>query len=100
MYYSPSVVNTGLLEAKTYLIQTGVDGVDTTTNFHNSTNIALTNPATANSPQEAVIDLTDGSGEINSVALSAGDILRVVLTRGTDTDTADLRFIPSASEVE
>lgn len=100
MYYSPSVINTSLLKATTYLIRKGTDGVDTTTNFHASTNVALTNPATANAPQESVIDLTDGSGEINSVALTAGDILRVVLTRGTDTDTADLRFIPNATEVE
>jgi len=100
MYFTPSVINTSLFKASTYLIRKATDGVDTTSNFHVSTNVALTNPATANAPQEAIIDLTDGSGEINSVALSAGDILRVVLTRGTDTDTADLRFIPNASEVE
>lgn len=100
MYYSPSTSNTSLLQATTYLVRKGLDNVASTTNFHVSNNVALTNPATANAPQEAVIDLTDGSGEINAIALNAGDTLRVVLTRGTDTDTAKLRFMPNATEVE
>lgn len=96
--YSPSSSNTILLQTTSTLIRKGVDAVDSTTNQHTSTNTALTNTL-ANQYREDELDLTDGSGQVNGVTVTGGDILKVELTRGTDTDTADIRFIPSATEV-
>lgn len=95
--YSPSTSNTILLKSTAYLVRENTDAVSSTTNSHVSTNAALTN-ASANRLREASLDVTNASGQVNSVAVSAGDLLRVELYRGTDTDTADIRFIPSATE--
>jgi len=97
--YSPSTSNTILLSATTTLIRTGTDGIDSTTNQHSSTNTAVTNTAPANKFISESLDLTDGSGQINGVDAEAGDLLKVELLRGTDTDTADIRFVPNATEV-
>lgn len=96
-HYSPSASNTMLLETTSYLIRKDLDAVSSTTNSHASTNAALTNTV-ADQFREVAVDLTDASGEINSVAVSPGDIVHVDLQRGTDSDTADIRFIPSATE--
>jgi hypothetical protein len=97
-HYSPSSSNTILLSSVSTLIRAGTDAVSSTTNQRTSTNSALTN-SVANQLRVATLDLTDSSGQVNSVAVSAGDILLVKLTRGTDTDTADIRFLPYATEV-
>lgn len=98
--YSPSSNGalTLLLQTSTYLVQKNVDAMGSTTNQEDSTNIAVA-PANPNVGQEFEVELTDPSGEINSVAVAVGDILRVELSRGTDTDTDEARFIPSATEV-
>ncbi len=97
--YSPSTSNTILLTSTTTLIRKGVDPWDSTTNQHTSTNTALTNTV-SNQYREDVLDLTDSSGLVNGVAVSPGDLLRIELLRGTDTDTADIRFLPNATEVD
>jgi len=96
-HYSPSAVNTVLLSTTASLIRAGTDPITSVTNQHSSTNAAVTNDQ-ADEYTEIVCDLTDGSGAVNSVPVSAGDIIKVELVRGTDTDTADVRFIPSATE--
>lgn len=98
-HYSPSAANTILISTTSYLIRANTDAMDSTTNSHASTNTALTNTV-ANMYRKAVIDLTDASGQINSVAVAAGDLIKVNLIRGTDTDTADIRMIPSITEVK
>lgn len=96
--YSPSASNTQLLQATAYLIRKAVaTAVSSTANSRTSTNTALTNTL-ADAYREATLDLTTSAGLINAVAVAAGDMLRVELFRGTDTDTADIRFIPSATE--
>lgn len=84
---------TGLLQADVTLIRNSTDPVDDTTNQHTSTNSAISLP-TAKVNELFLIDLTDTNGQINGVAVSAGDLLKVQLSRGTDTDTGDLRLIP------
>jgi hypothetical protein len=96
-HYSPSNSDTVLLRTVATLIRKNLDAMDTSTNTHTSTNTAVTN-SVANRYREIVCDLTTASGQVNSVAVSPGDILKVVLTRQTDTDTADTRFVPSATE--
>lgn len=98
-HYSPSTSNTILLQTTSYLIRKNNDAVTSTTNSQASGNSALTN-AVANRYREISLPVTNGSGLINGVAVNPGDLIRVELTRGTDTDTADIRFIPSATEVK
>lgn len=97
--YSPSASNTQLLRAVTTLIRKGVDAVSSTTNQYTSTNAALTNTVT-DQLRETILDLSTSLGAINAVAIAPGDMIKVVLSRVTDTDTADVRFIPSATEVK
>lgn len=96
--YSPSAANTILLQSTAYLIRKDTDSVASTTNSRVSTNSALTNTV-ANMYREAVLDLSSTIGQINAVAIAAGDMVHVKLYRGTDTDTADIRFVPSAVEL-
>lgn len=98
-YYSASTVNTVLLKSTTYLVRKDTDAVTSVANSYVSTNVAVTNSATTNQYREITLDLTNSVGEINSLQAVAGSILRVVLTRGTDTDTAEVRFLPSAGEL-
>ena len=97
--YSPSAANTILLRTTTYLIRAGVDAISSTANSYASTNTALTNTVN-NQLRTAALDITDAAGQINAISPAAGDVLRIELSRGTDTDTADVRFIPSASQLK
>lgn len=93
--YSTDTTNTALIKATTYLIRTATDPMDGTTNSHASGNSATALPETAKVPQKIEIPLTDASGEINSVAVSAGDLLRIEMERGTDASTVEVRVLTS-----
>ncbi len=97
MQYSPASSGNHLLSATSYLIRKNTDAVGSTANSHSSTNTALANTV-ANQYRENEIDITDTDGKVNSQVVKPGDILRVALERGTDTDTEDVRFVPGASE--
>jgi hypothetical protein len=97
--YSPSTSDTQLLITTANLIRKNLDAVSSSANQHGSTNSALTNTL-ANQYMQGVFDLTDNVGKINGFNVSPGDLIRVNLVRGTCTDTNDIRFIPSATEVE
>ncbi len=74
------------------------DLLSTVSNSYASTNGNLTNTV-ANQYREIELDLTNATGQINGFAVSAGDILKVELTRATGTtDTADVRMLPSGTE--
>ena len=96
--YSPSAADTQLLSAVSTLVRRNTDAINSTSNQHTSTNAALTNTVALQS-REAIIDLTSSTGTINGVAVAASDLIKVVLSRGTDTDTADVRFVPSSTEL-
>jgi hypothetical protein len=98
--YSASASNTILLVATTYLFAKNSTALSATTNSYSSTNSALTNTV-ANMYRSTTLDLSSSTGTINSVAIAAGDLLRVKITRNyaTDTDTADVSFLPSATSV-
>lgn len=87
---------TQLLTTQATLIEPG-DAFDDATDQYTSTNAAVT--AGNKVITESICDLTDASGMINSVAVAAGDLIKVRLYRGTDTSTADVHFIESCSEV-
>lgn len=93
-FYSPDSTGTALMSTTATLIRTGIDAYTTTTNQRTSTNTAVTLGAgTVNEPQAVVADLTSSIGQINAVAVSAGDLIKVQLFRGTDTATSNL-FVP------
>lgn len=99
LQYSPSASDTMLFTALTTLIRVGTDAIDTSTNQHTSTNSAITNTL-ANQARGVTLDLDDsGNGEINSVSVGANDILRIEISRGAGTDTADIRFVPNGTEI-
>lgn len=95
--YSPSSSNTILLQAQATLITPGTTARDSTTNQRTTTNTALTNTV-AKQSRVFILDITDSSGQINSVAVAAGDRIKVRLYRGTDTDTADISMVPSSTD--
>lgn len=97
--YSTSAVGTVLFKTLATLIKKNTDSVNTTTNQHTSTNNALTN-SSANQYREALLDLCDGSGQINGQDIDPGDLIRVELYRDADADTTTVRLIPNATEVK
>lgn len=100
--YSVSAANDWKMQIVTTLIRKNTDAIDSVTNQNTSNSGDLTNTV-SNMYRELTINLTDGSGQVNSVAVSAGDILKLVLTRiapvGTE-DTADINFLPNATEIK
>ena len=101
LVYGNATSTTLLMQTLATLIRTGTDAVSSTTNQRTSTNSAITLATTANRPNAFVCDLTDSSGQINGVSVSAGDLILVRLTRDTATDTAtvDAMFPAYSSEV-
>ena len=99
LFYSPSTSNNILFSSIATLIQKDADAIDDATDTRTSTNAAVTLSGAANKINTATLDLSSSTGTINSVAVAAGDLIKVKVFRGTDTDTADARFLPYAAEV-
>lgn len=96
---SPSAANTFLIQAVATLVRVGLDAYDSTTNQRTTTNSALTNTV-AKQLREVSLDISDGSSQINGVAIIAGSIILVEVSRGTDTDTADVDVLLDGAEVK
>lgn len=100
-FFSPDSSGTALIQSVATLIRSGTDLISSTTNQRTSSNAAVTLGAgTVNIPQSLSIDLTDSAGKINSVSVSAGDLILVQITRGTDTATSDLHVPVYGAEVK
>lgn len=98
--YSPDTSGNVLLESLATLVRPGTDAANSTTNQHASTNSALTMDATANKLREAILDLTDATGNINGVAVQPGHEIRVELSRdAADTAASEARFVPDSTEL-
>lgn len=98
-FYSPDSSGTVLFQTISTLIRTGTDLISSLTNQRTSTNTAVTLGAgTVNIPQAVTLDLSNSTGQINGVAISAGDTIIVQLTRGTDTATSQARHMSFATE--
>lgn len=90
-----------LFKATAYLLQAGTTVIGTYSNSRSSTNAAVTAAGVASRlTSVGDVDLTDTSGQINSVAVAAGDLLLVKLIRDTAGEVsaggsaaADARFI-------
>lgn len=100
-FFSPSAADEWKMQVTSTLVRKNNDAITTVTNQNVANSGDFTN-AVANRIREATINLSSATGTINSVAISAGDILKLELTRiapaGTE-DTADISFIPSSTEV-
>lgn len=100
--YSPSTTGVFNLQVQSTLVRGGTDAVNATANSQAVTtgDVALVATYLLN---KVSLSLTSASGTVNAVAVSPGDILKVVLSRvsttGTD-DTADLRVLPNSGEVQ
>lgn len=100
-YYCSATSSTIKWLTTTYLVRKDLDAVSSTTNSRASTNAAVTNASPANGLRFQTADLTAADGTINSVAVSANDLLRVELTRdwANDTSSSTAYFVPGSTEV-
>lgn len=99
-YSAVNTSNTVKMLATTYLIRSGTDALTSTTNSYVSTNAAITNGSPNRRLNNTTLDLTSSTGQINSISVSAGDLLAVHLTRdyANDTDTGIVSLIASQTE--
>lgn len=97
--YSESVANNIHMKATTYVLNQNSDLMDSVVVSRVSTNVAVTNTSPSKVMRTLELDLTDSTGKINGSEVIAGQTLRVELYRNTDTDTADITFVPAATEV-
>lgn len=95
-----STANDALIRSVATLIRSETDVITDTTNQHTSTNSAITMAAgSANEPQKVILDLTDSSGQINGVAVSAGDLIKLKVEESGSTVADNIKLIFDASEV-
>jgi hypothetical protein len=100
-HYSPGSSNNFKFQSITSLIRKNLDSVNSVTNQYVSTNSDQAVSGT-NRYLEVIYDLTNSTGQINSVSVSAGDLLKVTLQRVATTGTDDsnsVRMIPSMTEI-
>ena len=99
-HYSPAASNAFKFQTTAYLVRKNQDAITSTTNLRVSTNGDVTNTL-ANQFREVSYDLTDSIGRVNSISVSPGDLLKVVIQRvatsGTE-DTSDVRMISGSTE--
>lgn len=97
--YSPDTSGNILLTAVSTLVRAGTDAFSTITNQRTSTNTTVALSGSADIPRAVTLDLSSNTGTINSVAISAGDLIKVQLFRGTDTAVNEFRFVEASAEV-
>jgi len=99
--YSPAAVNDWKIQTVSTLVRKNFDAVTDLSNQLTTNTGDITNTI-ASQYRQVSTDITNASGEINSVVVQPGDLIRVELSRiapaGTE-DTEDVRFVPSATEV-
>lgn len=99
--YSPDSSGTLQMRTQSTLIRAGVDSILSTANQRTSTNAVITLSAgTVNIPQAITFDLTSSSGQINSIGVSAGDLIKIDLYRATDTSINDVSIPVYGAEVK
>jgi hypothetical protein len=98
--YSNDTSGTVIMRTVATLIRVATDPVSSTTNQRTSTNAAITlSGATQDEAQLLDFDLSSATGQINSVAVSANDLILVRLFRDTDTATGDSKMPVYGAEV-
>jgi hypothetical protein len=101
-FYSPGAANNYRVQVETVLIRVGTDAVSKTSPSETPAT-QFTNPGPINILQTGSFDLSDASGDIGGIAISADDLIKVTMTRiavsSGSEDANDTRFIPSHTEV-
>jgi hypothetical protein len=100
--YSPSATNQWKLQTVATLIRKNLDAVSSVTNQRTANSGDITNTV-VHQDRQVSFDLTSAIGQINGFAVSAGDRIKVELTRitpGGTEDTADIRMVPASTEVK
>lgn len=100
-HYSPGSTNNFKFQTTAYLVRKNTDAITSTTNLRTSTNGDVLNTL-SNQLREVSYDLTDSTGKINSVSVSPGDLIKVVIQRIAPSGTADnneVRMISGSTEV-
>lgn len=102
LFASASASGNVLFTCETTLFKAG-ENPFTDVNTHTSTNTELTLSAANELTAIGDIDLTSATGEINSIAVAAGDVLKIRLKRDNANETSsasdDARFIKYSSSV-
>lgn len=99
-FYSTGNSSTVTLRSLSTLIRTGTDLITSTTNQRTSTNTGVTLTAGSVSiPQAVTLDLTDTTGKVNSVSVSAGDLIKIQLSRATGGSSSDVSIPVDGAEV-
>jgi hypothetical protein len=101
-HYSASAANQFKMQVVSTLIRKNLDAKTSTTNQRTVNSGDITNTV-ANMDRQLSFDITSATGTINSVGVTAGDRIKVELTRiaptGTE-DTADINMVPGSTEVK
>lgn len=88
------------MQLTSYLIRPGTDAVSSVANsLVQAQEQTIVSPA--NTPYLLTLALTNASGQINAIAVTAGDLIRIELQRvdATSENANDVKFIPSTSEI-
>lgn len=96
LHYHVAASATQLISAQSTLYKVGED-VTGSVNQYSSTNSAQTGASGILCASS--MDLTNSSGQINSVAVAAGDLIKVRVFRGSDSSSSDINVIKSSFEV-
>lgn len=100
---SPDSSGTVLLQALSTLRRTTAntgDAISSTANQRTTTNSAVTMSGTnQNKPQTVTLDLSDATGNINSVPIAANDLILCRLQSGTMTATSEFNAFLGTAEV-
>jgi hypothetical protein len=101
-HYSPSASNQFKMRSTSTLIRKNVDAIDSVANQFVADSGDITNTV-VNQSRELIFDITNVSGQINGFSVTAGDVIKVALTRiapGGTEDTDDIRMVPTTTEVK
>lgn len=89
-----------LINAVATLIRSEVDEITSTSNTRVTTNSAVAMSAANDlEPQKVVLDISSSIGQINAVAISAGDLIKVKIQESSSTVGSAIKLIPDACEV-
>lgn len=99
LFYASGTSSTVLFRTEATLIRELNEAISSVANVYTSTAAAVTLATTANRLNPFTCDLTDASGLVNGVTVTAGDVLLVKLTRATGTSTLDATIPIDSSEV-
>lgn len=99
-FYSASNSGNVQLRTITYLFRTGMDAVTGTPGSYASSTSNTLSSGTVSKIQALTFNLTDASGQIGGVAVSAGDTLRVSFLRLSDTSTGDAYCLIDSGELK